>query len=149
GTRFFPEDLDILVSANMQQIARAPLTRRFPAHAELVFTCDEDRREVVREEIRWERARRKATLQGGDPSEYYEQSKRREEARAHGVASGPGGGPPRPPSPPRGPNGRAYAEPVFAVATCPLARALGDDDVRRWGRVAGAMSHRDFTRSIA
>jgi hypothetical protein len=39
--------------------------------------------------------------------------------------------------------------PVFVEATCPLAKALGQNDVLGWRRMTGAMNHRDFRRSVA
>jgi hypothetical protein len=145
GARFFGEEFDILMVADMQAVAEAPLTHHFADYAEMFFTCDELHRGDVKEQIRWKRARRKAQLTGRKPYEiiyeemdererqYQEYKKRRDRTEPPGARDDDGD----------------LQEPVFAVATCPLARALGDDDLRAWGRVAGAMNHDNFSRSMA
>jgi hypothetical protein len=40
-------------------------------------------------------------------------------------------------------------EPIFSSMTCEVAKALGHTDVRSWKKIAGAMSHQNFTRSMA
>jgi hypothetical protein len=145
GARFFPAEFDILLAADMRTVAEAPLTRRFSDYAELIFTCDDLRKSEVREEIQWKRARRKAQIEGRPAYEIIyeemdERDRRRKEYESRRTSRQPPGA--------RDAEGESR-EPVFAVASCPLARALGDDDLRAWHRVAGAMSHQDFSRSMA
>ena len=145
GARFFPAEFDIVMVADMQAVADAPLTHQFSDYAEMFFTCDELHRADMKERIRWKRARRKASITGRKPYEIiYEEMDERERRyeeykKRRGKTEPPGA---------RDEDGDPK-EPVFAVATCPLARALGDDDIRSWRRVAGAINHRDFTRSVA
>lgn len=138
-TRYFPSELNILVNIDPPRIIESAVMKRLgPDARDLVFTCDEARRHDIRERRRWRRAAKKAAAQGRPTHEivYAEMERERErqrererEGRSHGRDSGPG--------------------PIFLHATCPVAEALGQDDLLGWRRMTGALNHQDATKSMA
>lgn len=135
-TRYFPSELNILVNIDPPRILESSVMKRLgPDARDLLFTCDEARRRDIRERRRWTRAQRKAAAQGRPTHEvvYAEMDRERERARErHGRGSS-----------------RAELGPIFLHATCPVAEALGQDDLLGWRRMTGALNHRDPTQSMA
>ena len=85
STRFFAPELDILVNLDVPRILAAPVSQRLGDEArDVVFTCDEARREEIRSHIRWKRAKRKAEKTGRDAVElvYEELDAERKRERA-------------------------------------------------------------------
>jgi hypothetical protein len=142
STRFFPPELDILVNLDVPRIIAAPVSQQLGEEArDIVFTCDDARREEIRSHIRWKRARRKAEQTGRDVNDvvYEELADERKRERERAAAAK------------KRKSGRKYRDrsPIFIEATCPIARALGQDDLLSWRRMTGALDHRDFGRSMA
>ena len=135
-TRYFPSELNILVNIDPPRIVESSVMKRLgPDARDLVFTCDEGRRRDIRERRRWNRAARKAAAQGKPTHEvlYAEMDEERERERKRDARRPEGEGP----------------GPIFLHATCPVAEALGFDDLLGWRRMTGALNHGDPTRSMA
>jgi hypothetical protein len=135
STRYVPGDFDVIVNVDVARVIDAPLTRHLGADArDTFFTCDETRRKDLEDKRRWKRAKRKAERDGRDFKvvlyEEVERERKAEAARRKRAAKGGNSEPP-----------------VFAEAGCPLARALGQDDIAGWRRMTGVFAHGKFTRS--
>jgi hypothetical protein len=142
-TRYFPSEMNILVNLDPPRIVGSPIMKRLGADArDLVFTCDEARRNDIRERQRWRRAAKKAAAQGKSTWEvvYAERDRERERREKYERRSG---GPDRS-GPEPGPTG-----PIFLHAACPVAQALGQDDLLGWTRMTGAMNHQNASLSVA
>ncbi|HET6585724.1 MAG TPA: hypothetical protein VFG69_19835, partial [Nannocystaceae bacterium] len=135
STRYMPADFDVIVNVDVARVVDAPLTRNLGADArDTFFTCDESRRKDLEDKRRWNRAKRKAEREKRDFKvvlyEEVERERKREADRAKQAAK----------------TGRDEP-PVFADASCPLARALGQDDLVGWRRMTGLFDHAKFVRS--
>ncbi len=139
STRYVPADFDIIVNVDVARVIDAPLTKHLGIDArDTFFTCDEARRKDLEDKRRWNRAKRKAERDKRDFKvvlyEEVEREKKREAERRARAA--------------RGGNSPYDREPpVFAEASCPLARALGQDDIVGWKRMTGVFAHGKFERS--
>ena len=127
-----PGDVDIVFFVHGAAILRAPITRALgPDAAAWVTTCDPGKRAWLSERRRWKRAEREAARRGTTPVEViYEQ-----QDAAQALARS---GPPAPPT---------QGTPITTQVLCPFARALGQEDMASWRKVASAISHEDFDRS--
>ena len=139
STRFVPPDFDVIVNVDVARVIDAPLTRHLGADArDTFFTCDESRRKDLEDKRRWKRAKRRAERENRDFKvvlyEEVEREKKAEAARRKRAAKGG-----------KSPSDRE--PPVFAEAGCPLARALGQDDIAGWRRMTGLFAHDTFVRS--
>ena len=132
-----PSDVDVMGMVNARKMLDAPITRQMPPDAAAwVITCDPGKLQLLSERRRWKRAEIVAKREGKRTIDViYEQ----QDARA-AVRGGPG--PSSGPSP-----AQDQPAPLFGKALCPLATALGQDDMAGWSRVAFALSHEDFSRS--
>jgi hypothetical protein len=141
STRFVPSELNILLSLDPKRIARAPITRRLGTDArDYMFTCDAARRRDIEARLRWKRAKKRAKKEGRPVHEVvYEELDEQRERQANyerrAASSDPAD--------------RRRSAPLFAVAVCPVARALGDADTLGWTRMTGLLNHQDFSKSIA
>lgn len=139
--RFLPKDFDVLFHAHIGRLMAAPLTRQLHELAEYAMTCDPHVRHQLEDVRLLRRAQRRAKETGvtvqqamsaivaAEKKEAAAREQRRAQAAAEGRARRP--------------------EPVFADATCQVARALGDDTAAAWTRAAFALAHADFRRSAA
>jgi hypothetical protein len=137
-TRYFPSELNILVNIDPARIVDSSVMKRLgPDARDLVFTCDDARRRDIRERRRWRRAERKAAAQGKPTHElvYAEMDRERERERERRKRSGG--------------DDRSEPGPIFLSATCPVAEALGHDDLASWRRMTGALNHQNPTLSMA
>lgn len=135
-TRYFPSEMNILVNLDPPRIVDSPIMKRLGADArDIVFTCDEGRRHDIREKRRWRRAKREAAASGKATWEvvYAERERERERRDKYERRS-------------RGPE---QPGPIFLHAACPVAAALGQDDLLGWTRMTGAMNHQDASQSVA
>lgn len=133
STRYVPADFDVIVNVDVARVMDAPLTRHLGVDArDTFFTCDETRRKDLEDKRRWNRAKRKAQRENRDFKvvlyEEVERERKREVERAKRAK-------------------RGDEPPVFAEASCPLARALGQDDIVGWTRMTGFFDHAKFVRS--
>ncbi|MCY1053690.1 hypothetical protein [Nannocystis sp. SCPEA4] len=139
--RFLPKDFDVVFHAHMQRLMAAPLAKQLDEIAEYVMTCDPHVRDQLDDVRIFRKAQRKARETGVTVqkamSDVVAEEKKRTEAYKKRRAQAEAEGRPRRP------------EPVFADATCQVARALGDDTAAVWTRGAFALAHGDFTRSAA
>ncbi len=139
--RFFPPELDVAFNVDVSRIANAPIvTKAGDDLAKFVFTCDPEERNNIRMTRRWRRAEKRAAAQGKQPHEiiYAEMDADRKRRASWENDRRRNRNPPS-----RG------GEPIFSSMTCKVAKALGDGDIQAWKKIAGAMSHEDFTRSMA
>lgn len=139
--RFFPRDFDVVFHAHIRRLLAAPLSQRLADLAEYVMTCDPHVRAQLDDVRLYRKAQRRARETGEDVqkvmSEIAAAEKKEAEARRQRRARAEAEGRPRRP------------DPVFADATCQVARALGDDTAAVWVRGAFALAHADFRRSAA
>ncbi len=134
--RYFPSELNMLINVDVQRIEGAPVLERLGKDPlEFLFTCSEARRADIRARWRWKRAVRRAKEEGKEPYEiiYAQMDAEREREK-------------KTESKPRYDEDR---DPIFAKVACPVAEALGQDDLLGWRRMTGAMNHHDFRTSIA
>lgn len=140
--RFLPKDFDVVFHAHFQRLMAAPLAQKLDEIAEYVMTCDPHARDQLDDLRLVRKAQRKARETGMDVqkamSEVVAAENKDAEARKQRRAQAESEG-----APPRRP------EPVFADATCQVARALGDDTAAVWTRGAFVLAHDDFRRSAA
>ncbi len=139
STRFIPGDFDVVLNVDVERLVAAPLSKRLGADArDTLFTCDEARRTVIDDRRRQRRAERKAQATGRDVdavlAEQSAADRKRESDRKAAQARSNGGKP--------------QATPIMFTGTCPVALALGEDDLSRWRRMTLAFAHADFSRSI-
>src|SRR5688572_14392073 len=65
STRYFPEELNILVNIDTPRIVASGVMQRLgPEARDYVFTCDEARRNDIKNRRQWKRAEKKAAAQG-------------------------------------------------------------------------------------
>lgn len=139
--RFLPKDFDVVFHAHMKRLMAAPLAKQLDEIAEYVMTCDPNVRNQL-DDARIVRKAQRKSRETGIPvqkamSEVVAAEKKEAEARKRRRAQAEAEGRPRRP------------EPVFADATCQVARALGDDTAAAWTRGAFVLAHHDFRRSAA
>lgn len=139
STRYVPREFDVIVNVDVARVIAAPLTRRLgPDARDTFFTCDESRRKDLEDKRRWKRAKRKAEREGRDfKVVLYEEVERERKAEAERRKRAARGG--------DSPYDRV--PPVFAEASCPLARALGQADIQGWRRMTGVFDHDKWQRS--
>ena len=132
SVRFFPPEVDVLVNLDTPRIAESGVMKRLGDDArDMIFSCDEARREALKTDRRRRRAERKAKKTGRPVEEVLAQSEAKEresEARRKKASE---------------------ASPIFVEAACPIARALGDDDLLGWTRMTGAFHHDHTQKSVA
>lgn len=135
SARFFPPEFDVWMTIRPDILSNAPVWAGLDFDAmTFVFTCDANLRNDMYLRHQWARAERKVAGTEKPPYEViYEDMDAPQDKRR---------GPPTPPE------DRDYNPPLFADVACPLAKALGDDDLRAWSMMSGAMEHDDFTRSM-
>lgn len=131
STRYLPRDMSMLLYVDMQSTARARVFTRLPDEAkDLMFTCDEARRERLEQAQRDRRER-----------------KRRERAASSAAKSGKtvSAGPRRSDSDRSdqgSKSGTKKDDPTLMEdGLCQLARALGHDDLRAWDGFLTAQNH--------
>lgn len=139
--RFLPKDFDVLFHAHIGRLVASPLAKQLDEIAEFVMTCDPHVRGQL-DDLRILRKAQRKSRETGVPvqkamSNVVAEEKKRSEAYKKRRAQAEAEGRPR------------RHEPVFADATCQVARALGDDTVAAWTRGAFALAHGDFRRSAA
>lgn len=140
SARYFPGELDVLVNVDLERVLQAPIVRNIEYGAEYVFTCSEARRADIVLLWQWKRARRQASMSGRAPHEHIyeewdEQREKEREREARRKRS-------------RSKRDRQDKGPLFSVAACPIALALGDDSLLGWRMMTGMMSHQNFKRSM-
>ncbi len=136
--RFVPPDFDVVYAVELQRVGGAGLWQRLgPELREALFVCDPARRRDLEDERRFARAERKAAATGRDYKVILYEDLDRERARQAQREAARARGRPRQPTP------------IAFESVCEVAMALGYDDVAQWQRLAGAMPHGDFGRSIA
>lgn len=150
--RFFPPELDVLFTVNIERIRQAQILKVIGSDtAEFVFSCDPERRNNIKQTERWNFARERGARSGKSPSQviYADMDERREkreqrekQKQARGETSKES------PDPQHRVSRPEDKEPIFGSTTCTIAKALGQDNLLGWRRVAGAMSHQDFSRSM-
>ena len=133
--------LSIVASFDVGRVVSAPVMQRLdPDVRDHVFTCDEARRRDLSERRRWKKARARAEKEGRSAHEVvYEEleaERKAEAARAKREQS------------PHAKD-RQRSAPLFAVAVCPIAEALGHADTTGWTRMTALLDHRDFRKSVA
>jgi hypothetical protein len=141
SARFAPSELNIVASFDVGRVVNAPVMQRLDRDArDHVFTCDEARRRDIRARKRWKKANERAKKEGRPAHEIvYEQLEVEREAEA--------GRKKREQSPHM--KDRQRSAPLFAVAVCPVAKALGHDDTTGWTRMTALLNHQDFGKSVA
>lgn len=140
-TRFLPADFDMVAVANMQRMMQAPLTKRLPEELrEYVLTCDDDRRRQLDDLRLFRRAEARARLKNIPVQQALDElgAEDRKKAAARKQRSAE-----RDKQRPRQP------KPVFADGMCATAKALGEQTVEGWKRVALGFHHGDWRRSAA
>jgi len=140
STRFLPPDFDVVLNVDVARVVAAPLTQRLGADArDTLFTCDEIRRTALEQKRKVARAERRAEKSGRDLeavlAEDLERERKFEAERAAARKRGDKGAKGQPP-------------PILFEGSCPVAIALGDNDLAHWQRLTAGFSHRDFSRSI-
>jgi hypothetical protein len=134
STRFLPPRMDVIINIDTPRVVDSGVMKTLgPDVRDLVFSCDEARRDEVRAKYRERRAAKIAKRDGRSPEAVARELERkdaeREAERTATSARNPG--------------------PVFLTAACPLARALGQTDLTSWTRMTGAFDHADGKMSAA
>lgn len=136
--RFLPPELTVVVNLDLPRMLQTPLaTRLGPDVATGTFSCDPHERADAWDRVQWKRARTIAAREGRSAIEVYDEElgerveRRREYAERR-----------------EDPDRPSNRTPLFAEATCPVFRALGEEDMRAATRMTGAMYHKDFRRSV-
>ncbi|RMG94120.1 MAG: hypothetical protein D6705_16885 [Deltaproteobacteria bacterium] len=133
--QLLPEEVDMLFFVHGEAILRAPITKAMgPDAVAWVTTCDPGKRQWLSERRRWKRAEREAKRRGITPVEviYEDQDAARARREARSERDDPF---------------EDRGTPISTQVLCPFARALGQDDMRTWRKVASAISHEDFRHS--
>lgn len=155
GTRFAPDTLTSIVMVDVDRLEASRLNQALPQDAkDLMFTCDEARREQLETEINARReAKREAKLAGMSP-EQREAYEKREAKRAKRFGRGPSEDESKLSEAERAQREQQRAEQrerdktVFSDL-CTVAAALGLTDYRDFAVFLGASNHEDPGQSIA
>lgn len=135
--RFFPEEIDIVMSARLEPLTKAPVWNGIDFDVrEFVLTCDPKRREALVDAQRRRSATRRAAAEQRPVEEVLAEDHARAEAQRVSYERRAAERPP-------------FADPIFAEGTCAVARALGARDLRSWKTMSGGFHHADPTRSLA
>jgi hypothetical protein len=140
SARFAPSELNIVASFDVSRVVSSPVMQRLdPEARDHVFTCDEAKRRDIQSRKRWRRARKRAEKEGRPAHEIvYEELEAEREAEASRARR-------------EAPHmkDRRRSTPLFAVAVCPVAKALGHEDTAHWTRMTALLNHHDFGMSVA
>ncbi len=135
GARYAPPSLTSLFQVDVARLEASRLHQGLPQDAkDMMFTCDEARREQLEAEAKARREARREAEQAENPTtpeeqRLAEQRKAQNEARAKQRADMP--------------------EPIYSGGFCQLAGALGLADPSDFDRFLGAANHEDPRQSIA
>lgn len=135
GVRFAPPTLTTLFQVDVARLEASGLHGKLPSEAkELMFTCDDARREQLEAEVAARREARRAEREAANPptpaeQRQAEQRKQRRDARRKADEGKP--------------------DPIYGEGFCQLARALGLADPSDFDRFLGASHHDDARQSIA
>lgn len=144
STRFLPEDMTMLLYVDVASTRKARVFDRLPADAkDLIFTCDEARRETLEKEQKARRERKRAER------EAREQEKKKTAAKSkpdQGKQKGEGKSGKKTNKKSKSGRGdrdgdKDREESIMEDGLCQLARALGHDDLRQWTGFLAAQNH--------
>ncbi|MCA9700031.1 MAG: hypothetical protein KC431_21075 [Myxococcales bacterium] len=142
GVRYAPETLTTLFMVDVDRLEASTLHRDLPDDAkDLMFTCDEARREELRAQVearREERREAKLAAMSPDEREAYEKEQAKRRARF-------GGGDDKDEKDEK----EKDPGPIYAEGFCQTAAALGLADHRDFQKFLGASHHEDSAQSIA
>lgn len=138
SARFVPRDFDVLVNVDVARVIDAPITTRLGNDVrDLLFTCDEARRIELEGRRARRRAERTANETGRDVEVVLtEQTERERVKKAEREEK-------------RRKSRNTEVGPIVFEAVCPVAKALGSNDLLSWRRLTGISAHKDGTRSVA
>ncbi len=135
GIRFAPPTLTTMFQVDVAQIEASGLHAALPSEAkELMFTCDEARREQLDAEVEARRAAKRAEREAANPStpaelRQAEQRQARRDARREADEGKP--------------------KSVYSKGFCQVAKAIGLTDSSDFDRFLGASHHEDARQSVA
>jgi hypothetical protein len=135
GVRFAPPTLTTMFQVDVTRLEASGLHASLSSEAkELMFTCDEARREQLDAEVKARREAKRAEREAANPPtdaerRQAEQRKARSEARRKADEGKP--------------------DPVYSKGFCAVAKVLGVADPGEFDRFAGASHHEDARQSIA
>ena len=141
GTRFAPESITTLFMVDVARLQASGLHSSLPDDAkDMMFTCDEVRREQLREQAKARReAREQQKLAEMSESERAEYERRRERMRFGRRSSESEEG-----------DDEDETKTIYGSGGfCQLASALGLTDPRDFGKFLGAQNHDDGAESLA
>lgn len=135
GVRFAPPSLTTLFMVDVARLETSGLHAGLPSEAkELMFTCDDARREQLEAEVAARREAKRAEREAANPptpaeQRQAEQREARREARREADEGKP--------------------DPIYDEGLCQVAQALGLADRSDFERFLGASHHEDATQSVA
>lgn len=138
GSRFVPESVTSMFMVDVTRLEASRLHADLPADAkDMMFTCDEARREQLSEAAKARREERRAAklaAMSEEEREAYEKAKARREQRfSRGNDDGD----------------EDEAPSIYDEGFCQLAAALDVTDLRGFSAFLGARHHEDATQSVA
>lgn len=134
SARFFPTELNVLITLDVDQLAGSRVvTSLEPDAQDTLLTCDERRRKELEVKRDFRRAEEKAAEDGSNVWEVVQTEREKEAKRAAKRAKR---------------TASADTGPIFFEALCPVARAIGLDDLRGFTKMTGALNHHDARKSI-
>jgi hypothetical protein len=141
SARFAPSELNIVASFDVARVMDSPVMKRLdPDARDHLFTCDEARRRDIAARKRWKRAKKRAEKEGRPAYEIvYEELEVEREAEAKRAQRERSAHM----------KDRRRSAPLFAVAVCPVAKALGHQDTTSWTRMTTLLNHHDFGKSVS
>ena len=136
SARFFPSELNILMTLDVDQLTGSAIVRTLePDAQDTLLTCDEQRRKELEVKRELRRAEEKAAADGSDVWDAVQAERERKAAYAAKRSK-------------RSQRRANDTGPVFFEALCPVTRALGDKDLRNFTKMTGALNHHDSRKSI-
>jgi hypothetical protein len=146
GTRFAPQTITSMVMVDVDRLEASRLHQDLPADAkDVMFTCDEARREQLEAEIKQRREAKRAERLAAMSPEEREEFEKREEKRRERFS---GGNRDEQLSEEEREKRREEEKTVFSDL-CTIAGSLGLTDYRDFSLFLGASNHDDSGQSIA